>query len=140
MEKTNFENLRIYHLSEQVADLIWDITDNWDNFARSTVGHQIVRSADSIGANIAEGVGRWGIQDQKRFIYIARGSVNETKHWLRRAFKRNLLTAQQIDQLKPLIDELAPKLNAYAKSLDRSRQNAENKKQPSTIHDQPSTL
>jgi len=89
-----------------------------------------------MGANIAEGVGRWGLQDQKRFIYIARGSVNETKHWLRRAFKRNLLTTQQVDLLRPLLDELAPKLNAYVNSLTRLK----NSRQPSTIDDRSTAL
>ena len=136
MEQTNFEKLRIYELAETIADHVWDIAVNWDGFAKDTIGKQIVRSADSIGANIAEGVGRWGIQDQKRFIYIARGSVNETKHWLRRAFKRNLLTDAEVDVLKPLLNELAPKLSAYAKSLDRVKRDS----QRSTIHDQPSTI
>jgi len=72
MTSTNFENLRIYQLSEKLSDNIWDIVDRWNAFARDTVGKQIVRSADSIGANIAEGVGRRGWQDQTRFIYIAR--------------------------------------------------------------------
>ena len=119
MAPTNFENLRIYTLSEALADEIWKIVANWDYFARDTIGKQIVRSSDSIGANIAEGVGRWGLQDQKRFIYIARGSVNETKHWLRRAYKRRLLSSDEISSLKEIMDELAPKLNAYVKSLTR---------------------
>ena len=69
------------------------------------------------GANIAEGAGRFGNQDNKRFGYFARGSLNETKHWLRRAFKRNLLSGEEIERLKPVIDELSPKLNAYINSL-----------------------
>jgi four helix bundle protein len=136
MAPTNFENLRIYKLSEHLADRIWDIVDGWNNFARNTVGQQVVRSADSIGANIAEGVGRWGLQDQKRFIYIARGSLNETKHWLRRAYRRKLLSSVEVKELKPLLDELAPKLNAYANSLGRMK----NDKQRSTINDQPTSL
>jgi four helix bundle protein len=122
MEKTNFENLKVYQLSEHLADLIWEITVRWDNFNRDTVGKQIVRSADSIGANIAEGTGRFSFQDNKRFGYIARGSLNETKHWLRRAFKRNLLTQVEIDKLKPIMDELSPKLNAYINSIEAAKQ------------------
>jgi four helix bundle protein len=136
MDRTNFEKLRIYQLAEELADTIWEIVITWDNLAKDTVGKQIIRASDSIGANIAEGVGRWGLQDQKRFIYIARGSLNETKHWLRRAFRRKLLTAEQTDQLKPMVEELAPKLNAYANSLSRSK----NGKQLSTINDLPSNL
>ena len=107
MARTNFENLRVYQLSEELADEIWDIVLSWNNFAKDTVGKQIVRSADSIGANIAEGEGRGSFQDNRRFVKISRGSLQETQHWLRRAFKRNLLTIEQIETLKPLIDKLS---------------------------------
>ena len=87
MSRTNFENLRVYKLSEELADEIWGIVFRWNAFAKDTVGKQIVRSADSIGANIAEGTGRHNFQDNQRFVKIARGSLNETQHFLRRAFK-----------------------------------------------------
>jgi four helix bundle protein len=117
MAKTNFENLRVYRLAEMLGDEIWNIVVEWDSFAKDTVGKQIVRAADSVGANIAEGVGRGTYQDNRRFVRMARGSLNETQHWLRRAYKRRLLTRQQVDTLKPIIDELAPKLNAYLRSI-----------------------
>jgi four helix bundle protein len=132
MQRTNFENLRVYQLSEQLSDAIWEIASRWDGFDRDIVGKQIVRSADSVGANIAEGAGRYGTQDNKRFGYFARGSLNETKHWLRRAYKRNLLTADEIEKLKPVIDELAPKLNAYINSLKIANTKPTSNEQPST--------
>jgi four helix bundle protein len=55
--------------------------------------------------------------DNRRFVRTARGSLNETKHWLRRAYKRNLLNAEHIKKLKPLLDKLGPKLNSYLKSI-----------------------
>jgi four helix bundle protein len=121
MARTNFENLRVYQLSEQLADRIWDIALGWNTFVKDTIGKQLVRAVDSIGANIAEGTGRGTFVDNRRFVRIARGSLNETKHWLRRAYKRRLLTAKQVDSLKPLIDELAPKLNAYLHSIGKAR-------------------
>ena len=121
MGRTNFENLRVYQLSEELADEIWDIVLSWNNFAKDTVGKQIVRSADSIGANIAEGEGRGSFQDNRRFIKISRGSLQETEHWLRRAFKRNLLTNEQVETLKPLIDKLSPTLNAHLRSIGEQK-------------------
>lgn len=103
MKKTNFENLEIYQLSERLADGVWEIALGWNNLAQDTVGKQIIRSADSIGANIAEGSGRGSDQDYRRFLRIARGSLNETRHWLRRAFKRKLLSDEQINSLTPII-------------------------------------
>lgn len=109
MARTRFETLAVYRLSEDLADRIWEIALNWRQFAKDTVGKQSVRAADSIGANIAEGAGRGTYQDNRRFVRIARGSLNETQHWLRRAYRRKLLTQQQIETLKQLLDELAPR-------------------------------
>ena len=117
MEKTNFESLHIYRLSEVLADKIWNIVLNWNWFAKNTVGIQIVKAADSVGANIAEGSGRGSNPEFKRFLKIARGSLYETRHWLRRAFARRLLTQQQVEDLVPIINELTPKLNAYLRSI-----------------------
>lgn len=72
---------------------------------------------DSIAANIAEGEGRGSYQDNRRFIKIARGSLQETQHWLRRAFNRKLLTPNDVEKLKPIVDKLAPTLNAYLRSI-----------------------
>jgi four helix bundle protein len=117
MARSNFENLRVYRLSEDIADTIWDVTMSWSNFARDTVGKQLVRAADSIGANIAEGDGRGTYQENRRYIRIARGSLNETKHWLRRAYRRKLLSQAQVELLTPMVSELGPRLNAYLKSV-----------------------
>ncbi|NES22215.1 MAG: four helix bundle protein [Symploca sp. SIO3E6] len=123
MSSKKFQDLVVYQLSERLADEIWKIVNDWSPLAQNTVGRQIIRSADSIGANIAEGVGRGSFQDNRRFVRIARGSLNETQHWLRRADCRNLLTVQQVNTLKPIINELAPKLNSYLKSIGNSSKN-----------------
>ncbi len=117
MARTNFENLRVYQLAEKLGDEIWNIAINGNSLAKDTVGKQLVRVADSIGANIAEGSGRGRFEDNCRFVRIARGSLNETQHWLRRAYKRHLLTQTQLELLKPTVDELAPTLNAYLRPI-----------------------
>ena len=129
MERTNFEKLQVYKLAEDLADGIWTVVLKWDYLAKDTVGKQMIRSADSIGANIAEGTGRGTLEDNRRFIRMARGSLYETQHWLRRAYKRSLLSKHQITLLKPIISELSPKLNAYFRSVNRA---ALDKGKPST--------
>ena len=115
--KSNFERLRVYQLAEEITDQIWEFVSVWDRFAKNTVGMQLVRAADSVGANIAEGEGRGTYADNRRFVRTARGSLNETKHFLRRAYRRRLIKDEEVAALKPLIDELGPKLNAYLKSI-----------------------
>jgi four helix bundle protein len=119
IERTAFENLRVYQLAEDIADLVWEIVIKWDWLPRDTVGKQLIKSADSIGANIAEGTGRGSYADNRRFARIARGSLFELKHWLRRAYKRQLLGEHKIDSLQSLLQELTPKLSAYISSIGK---------------------
>ena len=123
MNRTGFEDLRVYKLAEELADLIWEIVSKWDYFAKDTIGKQLVNSADSIGANIAEGYGRGSHADNRRFAKISRGSLFEVKHWLRRAYKRNLLSDEEISNLKQLVKELTPKLSAYINSISKKLEN-----------------
>ena len=120
MTRTHFENLKVYELSETLADQIWEVVTKWDYFAESTVGQQIVRSADGVGACLAEGSGRGTALDNRRFIGIARGSLYETKHWLRRAFKRKLLTKAQTEELRTIMEDLTPALNGYWRSVSNA--------------------
>ena len=115
-----FEDLRVFQLAEKLCDDIWKIVGEWNYFEKDTVGKQLVKAADSIGANIAEGSGRGTPNDNKRFVRIARGSLNEVIFWLRRARKRNLLDTEQNEYLTKTLDELAPTLNAYLKSIGRN--------------------
>ena len=119
IERTGFENLRVYQLAEDIADLLWEIVIKWDWLPRDTVGKQLIKSADSIGANIAEGTGRGSFADNRRFARIARGSLFELKHWLRRAYKRKLLTEKETALLQEMIRELTPKLSAYISSIGK---------------------
>ena len=123
MNKTGFENLRVYKLAEEIADLLWEIVSKWDYFAKDTVGKQLVKSADSIGANIGEGYGRGSHADNRRFAKISRGSLFEVKHWLRRAYKRNLLSEQEVSILQELVKELTPKISAYINSISKKLEN-----------------
>jgi four helix bundle protein len=120
MPSLKLEELRVYLLAEALADAIWTNVSGWDTFAKDTVGKQLVRAADSIGANIAEGYGRGSFLDNKRFVKIARGSLYEVRHFLRRADRRGLISAEAKKSLHPLLKELPPTLNAYLKSIGRT--------------------
>ena len=123
MNRTGFENLRVYKLAEEIADLMWEVVIKWNYFAKDTIGKQLVNSADSIGANLAEGYGRGSHADNRRFAKISRGSLFEVKHWLRRAHKRSLLSEEEILNLQELVKELTPKLSAYINSISKKLEN-----------------
>jgi len=55
------------------------VVDRWNYFQKDTVGKQLVRSADSIAANLSEGFGRYHYKETKNFSYYSRGSLFEQK-------------------------------------------------------------
>lgn len=117
MEGFKLDELHVYRMSEELADACWELVKQWDKFAQETVGKQLVRAADSVGANIAEGFGRASSADHQRFVRMARGSLYEVRHFLRRADKRKLVTGPGRKQLQSLIRELPKTLNGYLRSL-----------------------
>ncbi|HOA72488.1 MAG TPA: four helix bundle protein [Phycisphaerae bacterium] len=125
MARTDFEERRVYRSAEKLADEIWDMVAIWDPFAKATVGEQVVDAADSVGANIAEDAGRGSYQQNRHFVRIARGSLYEAKHFLRRAYRRKLVDDEQAGRLKPILDELAPSLNAYLRSIGSRRRDGD---------------
>ncbi len=107
----------VYRLAEELSDRVWDDFDRWSPKAQHTIGYQVIRSADSIAANIAEGYGRFTPADRKKFYHYARGSFEETKAWLRKAIRRGAIRSRgEVAAYKRLIDELGPKLNAFIAS------------------------
>lgn len=119
MSVQSFTQLDVYQDAEVLSDLAWGMVMRWDHFAKTTVGSQLVRAADSIGANIAEGWGRESLKEKVRFCQIARGSLAEVRHWLRRAHRRGLLSQASVDDLSPVLERLGPRLNAFITHLKR---------------------
>lgn len=120
MSYYNLEDLEVYQLTESFSDEIWFIVHRWDYFAKDTVGKQIVRSADSISANIAEGYGRYHYKENRNFCYFSRGSIIETKGWLKKSKNRNLLNEEEFNGLFEKLQIIHLKLNAYLKFIGKS--------------------
>lgn len=107
------KDLDVCKLGEQLSDMIWDDYDQWPEKAQRTIGLQAIRSADSISANLAEGYGRFTAADRRKFYRYSRSSFEETKTWLRKSIRRQLLKKDRIIQYDNVIKELGPKLNAF---------------------------
>ncbi|MDO9185694.1 MAG: four helix bundle protein [Bacteroidota bacterium] len=119
MKQYRLEELEVYQLSMEFGENIWDIAINWSFLAQDTIGKQMIRSSDSIAANIAEGYGRFHYKENKQFCYYSRGSVLETKTWLRKANSRKLITEDQHSLFITKLETIHIKLNAYIKSIGK---------------------
>jgi four helix bundle protein len=96
---SDFRDLVAYRLDVEVADDLHRLAAGWSAFDRWSLGVQLVRAVDSVGANIAEAMGRWHVADRRRLLFIARGSLYEAEHWMLRAESRGLLEPGANDRL-----------------------------------------
>jgi four helix bundle protein len=113
-----FEDLTVYQSSVRLADDLHRSVIAWKSLDRWTVGVQLIRAADSIGANIAEGLGRSGSRDRRRMLLIARGSSYELQHWLARVEARCL---ERPDDAIDRANDVGRMLNGLIRSWSRSR-------------------
>ncbi len=112
-----FDDLYVLQLAESIADDIWKMAFRWETFVRDVIGKQMIRAADSIGANIAEAFGRYHYGDKLNFLYYARGSVFETKYWLNRAANRDLILPKDHQSYAQRLNDMAKGINGYAGKL-----------------------
>jgi four helix bundle protein len=116
----DLEDLRIYQQAMTIGQTLWTEVQRWDRFSRDTIGKQLVRSADSIAANISEGNGRFHYGENRQFCYYARGSIEETKTWLTKAEQRNLISRQRATALRSELRSLTRMLNAYIRTIGKN--------------------
>jgi len=114
---TTLEDLEIYQRAMDLGKFVYEMVSNWRNFDKDTIGKQMVRSADSVAANIAEGYGRFHFGDKKLYGYYARGSLLETITWLEKAHQRNLLDSNLHYSISENLKEFHLKLNIYIKTF-----------------------
>lgn len=117
------EKLEVYNLAEVFSDRIWMIVEKWDFFKKDTIGKQLVRAADSISANIAEGYGRYYYKESKQFYFYARGSVQETKSRISKCQRRNIIEEKLSSELRNEAERILTMLNAFIKFIANSQKN-----------------
>jgi len=111
------EDLEVYQLAVDISKLAWDIYNGLPKEHRFTQGNQFLEASDSIGANIAEGYGRYHYKDSLKFYYNSRGSLFEAKHWIKLLDQRKLVDKEKIKIIGTLIETEQLKLNNFINSI-----------------------
>jgi four helix bundle protein len=114
------DDMEIYQLGMKIGNNVWNFVDKWDNWLKATIGKQLVRAADSIAATFSEGYGRYTYKDRRNLCYISRGSMFETRTWLTKAHRRNIITETVFNSFMEELRLLHLKLNSYISSLNKN--------------------
>ena len=117
----SLHNLKVYQLSCEYADECWLIYSEMDWKLKKIVGDQMIRSVDSVAANVAEGYGRFHYLDKIKFYYNARASLFESKHWIDTLFKRCFIERSNYLKLIELYREIHLTLNGLINSTYKNK-------------------
>lgn len=118
----SLEELDIYKIARELSSLGWEIFNFLDRQTKIMLGEQFIRSVDSIGANIAEGYGRYHYLDRIKFIYKSRASLYEYyKHWLELLYERKKISEDVYKEFRNLSEKLLLKLNNFINSLRKNK-------------------
>lgn len=114
---SKLEDFKAYNLAMELGEEVWDVVIKWNTFEKDTLGKQFVRSADSIAANLSEGLGRYHFKEARNFSYYSRGSLFETKTWLTKAKTRSLIDTKQYETMMERLEVLGRMINGYINSI-----------------------
>lgn len=90
----DFDELEVWQKANGFLMKIYDIVQDFPREEQCLLIKQLLSAAASIGANIAEGFGRYHYQENIQFLRMARGSAAESKNHLIVAFQRNYITEE----------------------------------------------
>lgn len=108
------KDLDVYKLARNLSHLAWSVYEKLDWQDKKVIGDQFIQSADSVGANIAEGYGRFHYLDSIKFYYNARASFFEAyEHWLELLCERGKIKKETFEKIKGLAEKLSIKLNNF---------------------------
>lgn len=115
----DFTKLEVWELSHELRLKINLLIKYLPNY----LANQIIRSACSVSANIAEGHGRYHFQENIQFCRQARGSLEETKdHLLFIKDAKIIKKSGSIEHLITLCEQIKPLLNGYIAYLKKQKQ------------------
>lgn len=110
MKAKSYRDLEIYQDALLIARNVYSVTKNFPKDELYGMRDQVRRAVASIGANIAEGFGRFHYKDKLIFFYNARGSLYETMHFIELACEVGYIGKPEKDALIARLEKLSVRM------------------------------
>jgi four helix bundle protein len=111
-EIRSFEDLIVWQKAHHFfLEVVRDIGNVTTSMAARVIGNQVLRSASSISANIAEGFGRRTRKEYTHYLIVARGSMTETLDWYLKCRDLQLINMVTSSARRDALEEILKMLN-----------------------------
>jgi four helix bundle protein len=123
MSIKSLETLEVWKKAKEFALRIYrEVLPLLPSEEKWNINQQLRRSSNSIPANIAEGYGRFYYQENIRFCYNARGSLEETLSHLVMCHELKYIQQTMFESMEQDGERLTQLINGYVGYLKRSKQ------------------
>lgn len=129
MPANRLENLTAWRKARSLRNSIFELTKEFPGEENYRLRDQIIRSARSVSANIAEGFGRYHFKENIQFSRMSRGSLFETMDHLYVALDRKYIDQKTFRDVYDEINTCLKILNGYINFLVKTS------KKESTVKD-----
>jgi four helix bundle protein len=117
MVKFRFQDLKIWQLSIQIADKLFDIADELEKKRLYRFAEQLRGAGMSMSNNISEGSGSYSKKEFIQFLNIARRSTFENANILILLQMRDLISEESLQKLLDDLDRLCRQITNFQKTL-----------------------
>ncbi|AHM57301.1 hypothetical protein EAL2_c20200 [Peptoclostridium acidaminophilum DSM 3953] len=114
------DNLLVWKKAHELTLKIYEATKDFPRDELFGLTSQMRRASTSIPCNIVEGKARGSSKEFKRFLLIARGSLEELKYQIMLSKDLNYIDEEKHDVLQEKAKEVGRLLNGLMVSVDKS--------------------
>lgn len=119
MQNKGFTNLLVWQKAMDLVEMAYSISAKFPEAEKFALTNQLRRAAVSIPANIAEGKGRYSDKEFVNFLYIARGSLEETKCLLILSNRLQYVKEDELTPVYSMSEEVGALLNSLINSMKK---------------------
>ena len=112
----DFKDLDVWKAARELRKEIYKVTETLPEVERFALASQLRRAATSVTANIAEGYGRFGYQENAQHCRQARGSVYEIRDHLTTCVDEGYLSQEEGNRLEKMSLRVIQFLNGYLRA------------------------
>jgi len=112
----DFKDLDVWQVARELRNEMYQVAKKLPDLEKFALAAQIRRAAISVTANIAEGFGRFGYQENAQFCRQARGSVFELRDHLTTCIDQGYIGAAEGERLDAAAQRTSQLLNGYLPS------------------------
>ena len=120
----DFIDLDVWKAAREMRRQVYAVSKKLPDLEKFGLAAQLRRAAVSVTANLAEGYGRFGYQENAQFCRQARGSIYELRDHIVTCMNEGFISKDEGAQLDAVMQRVAMILNGYLRATLARKQSA----------------